>query len=77
VQTKGIRRDIHFLVTNIGHEDIVLGYPWLSVFKPRFNWMHAVIHEGALPIVIWSVNPCIPDKDPIIAKTQSQDTEYI
>jgi len=40
---------------------------WLSTFKPQFDWMHAVIHEGALPIVIRSVNPQILGKDPIIA----------
>ncbi len=57
VQTKNICRDMHFLVTNIGHEDIVLGYPWLSTFEPQFNWTHAVIHEEALPVVIRSINP--------------------
>jgi len=52
VQTKNIHREMHFLVTNIRHEDIVLGYPWLFTFKPQFDWTHAVIHEEALPIVI-------------------------
>ncbi len=77
VQTKGIHRDICFLVTNIGHEDIILGYPWLSTFEPQFDWMHAVIHKKALPIVIQSVNPHVPGKDPIIAQTTNQETEYI
>src|SRR6266702_236139 len=77
VQTKGICRDICFLITNIGHEDIILRYPWLSTFEPQFDWTHAVIHEKALPIVIQSVNPCIPRKDPVIAKTMNQETEYI
>ncbi len=52
VQTKNVCRDMRFLVTNIGHEDIVLGYPWLSTFKPWFDWTHAVIHKEALPVVI-------------------------
>ncbi len=43
VQTKGVRRDLRFLVTNIGNEDIVLGYPWLATFEPQFNWTNAVI----------------------------------
>jgi len=76
VQTKGLCRDLHFLVTNIGHKDIVLGYPWLSTFEPQFNWTHAVIHEEALPIVIRLVNPRILGKDPIVAVTTSQ-AEYI
>ncbi len=57
VQMKNIRRDMRFLITNIGNEDIVLGYPWLSMFEPQFDWTHAVINEQALPIVIQSVNP--------------------
>ncbi len=57
IQTKNVCRDMHFLVTNIGHEDIVLGYPWLSTFEPQFDWTHTVIHKEALPIVIRTVNP--------------------
>ena len=75
VQTKGIHRDIHFLVTNIGHEDMVFGYPWLSTFEPQFNWTHAIIHEKALPIILQSVNPQLPGKDLIIAKANTQE-EY-
>ncbi len=61
---------MRFLITNIGQEDIVLGYPWLSTFEPQFDWTHAVINEEALPIIIRSVNPQIPGKDPIIATTR-------
>ncbi len=43
---------MRFLVTNIGQEDIVLGYPWLSTFEPQFDWTHAVIREDALPVVL-------------------------
>ena len=68
---------MHFLVTNIGHEDIVLRYPWLSTFEPQFDWTHAVIHEETLLVVIRSVNPRIPRKDPIITTTTTQMEEYI
>ncbi len=57
IQTKKICRDMRFLVINIRNKDIVLGYPWLSMFEPQFDWTHAVINEQALPIVIRSVNP--------------------
>ncbi len=77
VQTKGICRDMRFLVTNIRNEDVVLGYPWLSTFEPQFDWTHAVIHEEALPVVIRLVNPRIPSKDPIIATTTTRQAEYI
>ena len=34
VQTKGIHRPLRFLVTDIGNENIVLGYPWLATYEP-------------------------------------------
>jgi len=58
---------IQFLITNIGNEDIILGYPWMATFKPKFIWRSGVINEKELPIVLRSVNPFIPGKDPIIA----------
>jgi len=76
IQTKGICRDIRFLVTNIGNKDIVVGYPWLSTFEPQFNWTQATIHEKALPIIIRLVNPQILSKDLIIAKANAQE-EYV
>ena len=45
-----------FLVTNLGGEDLILGYPWLSTFKPKFRWRDAAIDTSFLPIIIWSVD---------------------
>jgi hypothetical protein len=59
VYTKGIHREMRFLITDIGSEDILLGYPWLASFEPKFSWRHAVIDERVLPVVISSVNPRI------------------
>jgi len=42
---------------NIGNEDLVLGYPWLTTFEPQFNWASAVINKKALPVIIRSTNP--------------------
>jgi hypothetical protein len=50
VYTKGIHREMRFLVTDIGSEDILLGYPWLASFEPKFSWRHAVIDERVLPV---------------------------
>jgi hypothetical protein len=61
VCTKGIHKEMRFLITDIGSEDILLGYPWLASFEPRFSWRHAVIDERALPVIISSINPsCHP-----------------
>ncbi len=75
VETKKTHRNMRFLVTNIGNEDIVLGYPWLAAFKPQFNWTHAVINKQALPVVIRSINPQIPGQDPIIGKAETRDVQ--
>src|ERR1700744_3136603 len=46
-----------FLVTDIGNEDILLGYPWLARYEPNFSWKHATINERALPVIIQTINP--------------------
>jgi hypothetical protein len=38
VVTKGIHKEMRFLITDIGREEILLGYPWLATFEPRFDW---------------------------------------
>ncbi len=75
VQTNGTNKVIQFLITNIGNEEIVLGYPWMAAFEPQFTWKSSIIHEKALPIIIQSVNPSIPGKDPVIARIQETTTD--
>src|SRR6266568_8847773 len=70
VQTRGIRRNMQFLVTNIGNEDIILGYPWMAAFEPQFAWKNGVINEKELLIILQSVNPFLPGKEPVIARTK-------
>ena len=43
VTTKGADRIMRFLVTDIGNEDILLGYPWLATFEPKFGWKDAML----------------------------------
>ena len=60
VEAKGIHKDMHFYITNIGNEDIFLGYPWLTAYEPRFKWRDTMIGEEVLPVIIRSINPHIP-----------------
>src|SRR6266702_8100002 len=71
IQTGGIQKTIQLLVTNIGNEDIILGYPLMAAYEPQFTWKNRVINERELPIILQSVNPFIPGKDPIIARVKS------
>jgi hypothetical protein len=73
VYTKGIHREMRFLIMDIGSEDILLGYLWLASFEPKFSWKHAVIDERVLPVVISSVNPRIIRQRPVIATTLSEE----
>jgi hypothetical protein len=72
VQTNRIHKEMQFLVTNIGHEEILLGYPWLATFEPKFNWRSAVVDERILPIIITSINPRILRSQPVIATALSE-----
>jgi hypothetical protein len=38
VRTGSRERKMRFLVTDLGDEDLILGYPWLATFEPQFNW---------------------------------------
>ena len=47
---------MRFLVTDLGGEDLVLGYPWLSTFEPKFKWRDTIIDTSFLLIIIHSVD---------------------
>jgi hypothetical protein len=64
---------MRFLVTDIRHKEVLLGYPWLATFKPKFNWRSAVIDKQILPIIISSINPHIARSQPIIATTLTEE----
>src|SRR6202158_6053315 len=57
VETHGERRDMWFLITDIGKEDILFGYPWLANFEPQFSWKYATINEKEMLIILRSINP--------------------
>src|SRR5258708_29959914 len=54
VQTKGQRTDMVFLVTELGAEDLLLGYPWLATYEPHISWQLATPFGDMLPIIIQS-----------------------
>src|SRR5712664_3838208 len=56
VKTGKREEKMRFLVTDLGIEDVILGYPWLSTFEPQFSWKDGVINTTLLPIVIKSLD---------------------
>jgi len=53
VDTKILR----FLLTNLGRDEVILGYPWLTAFEPTIHWKDATLDKQYQPVVISSVNP--------------------
>ena len=51
-QTNRQGKEMWFLVSDIGREDTILGYPWLTMFEPRFSWTNGTIDMNHLPIVL-------------------------
>ena len=62
---------MRFLVTDIGHEDILLGYPWLATFEPKFKWKSVIIETTALPIILTSTHPV--ESQEVIARLQANE----
>ena len=55
-------KDMKFLVTNLGEDEIVLGYPWLAAFEPKIDWKSAVLAEEMQPLVIKTLGLTIDDE---------------
>ena len=56
VQTGKKQNKMRFLVTDLGHEDLILGYPWLATFEPKFSWADGTINTEYLPVIVKSLN---------------------
>ena len=76
IYTNGIHKEMRFLVSNIGKEDALLGYPWLATFEPRFSWKHGTIHTSYLPIILSSTNPR-QRRDNVVAALRVEEKEAI
>ncbi len=48
---------LHFLITNLGRDKVILGYPWLTTFEPIIHWKDATLDKNCQPVVISSINP--------------------
>ena len=55
-------KDMKFLVTNLGEDEMILGYPWLAAFKPKIDWKNAVLAEEMQPLVIKTLGLMIEDE---------------
>ena len=56
VQTGKKQNKMRFLITDLGHEDLILGYPWLATFEPKFSWANGTIDVENLPVIVRSLD---------------------
>ena len=56
VQTGRKQNKMRFLITDLGHKDLILGYPWLATFEPKFSWADGTIDVEYLPVIVKSLD---------------------
>ena len=61
------KQKMHFLITDLGDDNLILRYPWLSTFEPKFSWHDGIIDTCFLPIIIQSLN-WKQQRQPVIAR---------
>ena len=74
VETAGRRKEMRFLISNVGREDAILGYPWLAMFEPKFSWAHGTIDTKNLPIVLRSLD--LRKDNLVVARAKSKEEVF-
>src|SRR6266702_2697484 len=57
VRTGTDTKILRFLLTNLGRDEVILGYPWLTAFEPLIHWKDATLDKQYQPVVISSIKP--------------------
>ena len=76
VQTKGIIKDMRFLIADISTENLLLGYPWLATFEPGFKWQPTIMDSINFLVIISSSIPS-PSKVVIASLTHQEKLEVV
>ncbi len=56
VKTGKETQKLRFLITNLGRDEVILGYPWFTAFEPKIRWKEATLEEEYQPVVITTIN---------------------
>ncbi len=48
---------LQFLITNLGRDEVILGYPWLTTFEPIIHWKDTTLDKTCQPVIISSIHP--------------------
>ena len=52
MQTGQQRTKLHFFLTDIGDQKLILGYPWFAAMQPNIDWAWGWIEAKQLPLII-------------------------
>ncbi len=72
VQTGTETKTLRFLITNLGRDEVILGYPWLTAFEPIIHWKDATLDKKCQPVIISSIKP----EEAQIATTILEEEEW-
>ena len=53
------KEQMWFLITDLGEDEIVLGYPWLAAFQPKIDWKNVVVMTHDLFLFSFYLTSCI------------------
>ncbi len=53
-RTGGKRTCLQYFLTDLGENQVILGYPWFTSAQPKINWAKGWINYMQLPIVLQS-----------------------
>ena len=56
VLTNRRHKEMRFLIADIGQEEVILGYPWLEEYKPKFSWKRGALDKQYQPVVLTSIH---------------------
>jgi hypothetical protein len=69
--------EMKFLVTDLGEDEIILGYPWLAAFQLEINWKEAVLAEEMQPLIIKTLGLKIDDEVQRVKKAWIRKAEVM
>ena len=74
MRTRTETKTLRFLITNLGRDEVILGYPWLTAFEPVIHWKDVTLDKKCQPVVISSIQP---EDTQIAALTTEEEWEEI
>ncbi len=66
------RMCLHYFLTDLGENHLILGYPWFASAQPKIDWAKGWINYSQLPIIIRS-----DDADKAIFSTRTKERKAI